>query len=188
MRTIPNLNIICPSDCLELKKVVEDCSSIDRGPTYIRLTGVPGSKIVYEKDYSYKFIDFKTVKEGNDLLILSYGSILGEVIDAARMLENKNINAQIVNVKILKPFNEKILKLINQFKYLAIIEEHSSIGGLKSIISENLLDKNKNVKILALNLSDKFGPTGSYKYLLDYHNLSSEKIYQKILKFYKKEI
>ena len=52
MRAIPNISVLSPADCGELKKTLYDCSFNDRGPTYIRLTGVPGSKMVYEKNYN----------------------------------------------------------------------------------------------------------------------------------------
>ena len=49
MRAIPNISISSPSDCAELKKTLFDYSFNDRGPSYIRLTGVPGSSPVYKK-------------------------------------------------------------------------------------------------------------------------------------------
>jgi len=58
MRSIPNINISSPADGLELKKILYDYSNNDRGPSYIRLTGIPGSPYVYEKNYKYKFNKF----------------------------------------------------------------------------------------------------------------------------------
>ena len=79
MRTIPNLNITCPADCSELGKVLNDYAFNDRGPSYIRLTGVPGSVNVYEKNYKYRFGKNITLSKGSDVLILSHGSILGQI-------------------------------------------------------------------------------------------------------------
>ena len=52
MRTIPGINISSPADCFEMGKMLYDYSRKDLGPSYIRLTGIPGYPIVYEKNYS----------------------------------------------------------------------------------------------------------------------------------------
>ena len=98
MRTIPNLNVICPADCSELGKVLHDCAFNDRGPSYIRLTGIPGSQNLYEKNYKYKFGKNITITNGKDVLILSYGSIIGGINKATKNLKKLNINAKLVNI------------------------------------------------------------------------------------------
>ena len=55
MRAIPNMNISAPADCAELGKMLEDYTINERGPSYISLSGVPGYKKVYDKDYKYNF-------------------------------------------------------------------------------------------------------------------------------------
>ena len=92
MRTIPNLNVTCPADCSELGKVLDDYAFNNRGPSYIRLTGIPGSKNLYDKNYSYKFGKNITITKGNDILVLSHGSILGQIRASVEALKKKNIN------------------------------------------------------------------------------------------------
>ena len=79
MRTIPNMNVTCPADCAELGKVLNDYAFNDRGPSYIRLTGVPGFNFLYEKNYLYKFGKNTKIFKGKDLLILSYGSVIAQI-------------------------------------------------------------------------------------------------------------
>ena len=88
MRTIPNLNITCPADCSELGKVLNDYAFNDRGPSYIRLTGVPGSVNFYEKNYKYRFGKNITLSKGSDVLILSHGSI-GQIKLSLNTLKNQ---------------------------------------------------------------------------------------------------
>ena len=141
MRTIPNLNITCPSDCSELGKVLHDYSANDRGPSYIRLTGIPGSKNVYDKNYTYKFGKNITIYKGEDILVLCHGSILGQVKQSIKNLKKMRINAQLVNVVSLKPIDEKIISLFKKFKKIITIEEHTSVGGLGSIMAEKIFKK-----------------------------------------------
>lgn len=183
MRTVPGLNIVSPSDTLELKKILNDFSSNNRGPSYIRLTGVPGSKIVYENDFNYKYGEPKILFKGEKLLVLSSGAVTGEVKIAVRKLNDKGKSVCLVNINQLKPFNKKIFTLMKKFEKIITIEEHSIIGGLNSIISEELSKNKKKTKLDSISLPDSFGPTGDYKFLMNFHSLNSEKIYNKILNF-----
>lgn len=187
MRTIPNLNVTCPSDCSELGKVLDDYAFNDRGPSYIRLTGIPGSKNVYDKNYGYKFGKNTTITKGNDILILCHGSILGQVKLSVKALKKININAELINVVSLKPIDENVINLFKKYKKIVTIEEHTSIGGLGSIMAEKILKNQIKTELLSISLPDKFGPTGTYDYLLKYHGLNSDSITKKIIKLVKKK-
>ncbi len=187
MRTIPNLNITCPSDCSELGKVLYDYSSHNRGPSYIRLTGIPGSKNVYDKNYTYQFGKNIRIHKGRDILVLCHGAILGQVKISIKNLKKMNINAELINVVSLKPIDEKIISLFKKFKKIITIEEHTSVGGLGSIMAEKILKNKIKTRLFSISLPDKFGPTGTYDYLLKYHGLDSENITNKIIKFAKKK-
>jgi transketolase len=187
MRTIPNLNITCPADCSELGKVLDDYAFNDRGPSYIRLTGIPGSKNVYDKNYTYKFGKNIIINKGKDILILSHGSILGQIKISVKDLKEMNIDVELVNVVSLKPIDKKLIGLLRKYKKIVTIEEHTSVGGLGSIIAEKILKNGMKIELFSISLPDKFGPTGNYDYLLKYHGLDSNSITKKIIKFFKKK-
>jgi len=187
MRTIPNLNVTCPSDCSELGKVLDDYAFNDRGPSYIRLTGIPGSKNVYDKNYGYKFGKNTTITKGNDILILCHGSILGQIKLSVKALKKINISAELINVVSLKPIDESVISLIKKFKKIITIEEHTSVGGLGSIMAEKILKNGIKTELLSISLPDKFGPTGTYDYLLKYHGLDSNTLTKKLIKLVKEK-
>ena len=187
MRTIPNLNIICPSDCLELGKILDDCAFRDRGPSYIRLTGIPGSKSLYEKDYKYKFGKNTIISKGSDVLILSHGSILGEIKSSLEILNKKKISAKVINISSIKPIDKNISNIIKKFRNVITIEEHTSMGGLGMIISEIIAKHKINTNLRTISLPDKFGPTGNYDYLLNHYGLNSSGIAKEVSKFIKKK-
>ena len=183
IRSIPNISISSPSDPGELKKTLYDYSFNSRGPSYIRLTGIPGSPHVYKKNYSYKIGEPVTLTEGKKLLILSTGSITARALNAVESLNKKNISIKLLNIHSLRPMSNKVLNEIKKFKKIITIEEHSKIGGLFSIISEMLSTHDFKKKIYPMALPPKFGPTGNYEYLLNFHNLNEKKIKNQILKF-----
>ena len=187
MRTIPNLNVTCPADCSELGKVLNDYASNDRGPSYIRLTGIPGSQNVYEKNYEYRFGKNVTITKGKDILVLSHGSILGQVKLSIKTLKKLNISAELINVVSLKPIDEGVIGLFKKYKQIITIEEHTSVGGLGSIVAEKILKNKIKIELSSISLPDKFGPTGTYDYLLKYHGLDAKSITKKIIKLVKKK-
>ena len=185
MRTIPGLNIISPADCLELKKTLDFLCKNKPGPTYIRLTGIPGSSLVYEKNYKFNFKKNIKILNGKNILVLSCGSVLTEVKRACIELKSKEIYSTLLNIKTIKPIDKSIISNIKKYKKIVIIEEHTKIGGLNEIISDLIIKNNiQDKKILNISIPDKFGPTGTYKYLLNFHKLSSKKLFEKILNFY----
>lgn len=184
MRSIPNLNISSPADCSEMGKMLDDYAFNSHGPSYIRLTGIPGYPAVYENNYDYKFGEPVTLKSGKDLLILSTGSMVAQSLITINILSENGINAELINIHTLKPFSTNIVNKLKLFNHVVTIEEHSIIGGLNSIIAEKIASNYLKTHLLSVALPDAFGPTGTYSYLLDYHGLTGKKIAQKILKFF----
>ena len=184
MRSIPNINISCPADCAELGKTLLDYSSNNRGPSYIRLTGIPGSPLLYDDNYNFKFSKKEIFGDGKDVLIISHGSISAQCKLAQNLLDENGIKSKLINLHTLKPIDETIINDINEYEKVIVVEEHSLIGGLSSIISELVVKNRIKIKILNITLPDKFGPTGDYNYLLDFHNLTAPKISKKIIDFF----
>ena len=184
MRTIPGLNVSCPADSFEMSKILLDYNDNSRGPSYIRLTGEPGYPLVYDKDYKYTFGEPVTLKKGEDLLILSSGSMVAQCLAAEKILKQKGLSVELINIHTLKPLSNNILENLKKFKKIVTVEEHSIIGGLYSAVVDKMALHSISSKLIPIALPDKFGPTGTYKFLLDHHGLTSEKISEKILKIF----
>ncbi len=182
MRTIPGLSISSPADCLEIRKTLFDYAENNRGPSYIRLTGIPGYPSTYEKDYNYEIGLPVKLKSGNDILIIATGSMVSQSMLAANILKKKNISVELINLNTLKPVHKTIKNKLKKFKTVFTIEEHSILGGLGTVISEEIVNFAIKTNLKKIALPDKFGPTGDYNYLLDYHGLTGEKIAAKIIR------
>ena len=61
------------------------------------------------------------------------------------------------------------------------VEEHNVIGGLASAISEVKVEENISVKQINIGVTDQYIKSGSYKYMLDYFNLSPDKIVKNVI-------
>ena len=133
LNSIPNLNIVCPADSIELKVLFKQIIN-SKKPTYLRI-GKKKEVLIYKKKCKSKLGQPIIIKKGQKICIFGTGNILNEAIIAVNKFKNKIINPQIVNIHTIKPINEKkILSLLNKFKKIIILEEHVDKGGLSSII------------------------------------------------------
>lgn len=85
-----------------------------------------------------------------------------------------------------KPIDKSIIRLFKKYKKIITIEEHTSVGGLGNIMAENILKNGIKTDLFSFSLPDKFGPTGTYDFLLKYHSLDFKSITKKIIKILNK--
>ena len=182
LRSIPNLNIVSPSDSLETIKSVES-SLNNKYSTYIRITGGTNNPIINKSDYKFEIGKSINLRKGDDVTIFSSGAILEECIIAAEKLKEKKISVEIINMHTIKPIDkEAILDSAYKKKLIVTVEEHNKIGGLGSAISEVLSSVRNSPKQLTLGVNDEYTKSGSYNYLKNFYRLTSEKIIEDIQK------
>tara|TARA_X000000950_G_scaffold287713_1_gene401195 strand:+ start:986 stop:1954 length:969 start_codon:yes stop_codon:yes gene_type:complete len=183
LRSIPNIKIIVPADCLELSKAIDYYLNHEEQSIYLRLTGGANIEQIYKKDY--EFIPGKsiTIRNGTDICFFSCGAILKNVIKASEILEKEyKISSKIVNMHTIKPIDKEEIIKNSKFKLHICVEEHNVIGGLASAISEVKCKEEVFVKQINLGVNDQYTKSGSYNYMLDHYNLSVEKIVSNVMK------
>lgn len=181
LRAIPNMNIISPSDGPEYREAICAAAELDR-PTYIRVHRHKVRRINKE-DYKFMFGKGSYLKKGKDVTIVSYSSMAINSLEAAKILETKGIEAEVINMPTLKPVDVDILLDSSvKTKKVVTVEEHSVVGGIGSIVAEVLVKENP-VFVYMIGINDKFNVTGSYDELIDYYGLTPEKIAVKIENF-----
>ncbi|MEG2250837.1 MAG: transketolase C-terminal domain-containing protein [Bacilli bacterium] len=180
LRAIPNLTILSPGSPLEVTKCVL-ASYEFKGPVYIR-TGMSNETEIYKEDYKYIIGENITIYNGNDIAILSTGSVISEALMAAEMIRNEGISVRFINVHTLKPFDSaSIINLPKSIKYIFTVEEHNILGGLGSIVSEVIAENGLNYKIVRIGLNDCFATGyGTHFDMLKMNGLDSLSIYDKI--------
>lgn len=154
-RGLPNLTIITPADLMEAEKVAVEIFKI-KGPVYVRLSRT-GEPLVYEKKYEFKIGKSVILKKGSDITVIGYGSILYRAKKAAEELQKEGINVELINLHTTSPLDETgILKSIRKTGAVVTIEEHGSIGGLRTIVSELLVNKKLNLPFESITLKHQF--------------------------------
>ncbi len=181
MRVLPNMKIVCPANPVDAQELTKQVIKL-RGPTYIRIGR--GKEPVPEKEFKVDFGKGLVVKKGDDITIFSTGTVLTEAEKAARLLEEKGINTELIHLHTVKPIDKKIiLDRMNKRKAIFTLEDHSIIGGLGGAVAELISEERKKRPIFKrFGVNDVYlKEIGSQAYLRDRHGISGNKIARKIL-------
>ncbi len=179
MASLPNLNILVPSDNIELMKIL-DYALNTKGTFYIRLPR--GSfPTVHKKDYEFRIGKPDVLKEGDDICIIGtgYGSSLA--FNSVSSIEKElNLTIKIINFPSIKPIdNKSLLNEIKEFKGIIFVEEHNIYCGFGSIIAR-IISENSAKIMKFVGVNDSFGQSGKRENLLKEHNLTEGEILRQI--------
>jgi pyruvate/2-oxoglutarate/acetoin dehydrogenase E1 component/TPP-dependent pyruvate/acetoin dehydrogenase alpha subunit len=86
----------------------------------------------------------ETIKEGSDITLVSYGSTIRLVEQAAKELETVGISAEIIDIQSLLPFdiNHDIVKSVAKTNRLLVIDEDVP-GGASAYILQEIVENQK---------------------------------------------
>jgi transketolase len=178
MRGIPNMNIFCPADFQDLvsglRTVIESAN-----PFYIRYTNEDNG---FSHSEDFEIGKAEIISEGEDIGILTYGYMFMHAMQAKMILESKGHSVQLINLRTLKPIDEKIIiETAKKCKTLVIIEDHFITGGLYSITAEIFLKNRVTAKVIPICFSNKWFKPALLENTLEYEELTGEKISERII-------
>lgn len=180
IRSISDIIILSPADSLEVYKCTFAAAEID-APVYIRLSGVMNNPIVYKENYDFKIGKAITLREGKDIAVIATGSMVSTALKVAKSLEDKGVDAKVINMHTIKPLDLEAVKECCGTKLIVTIEEHSVIGGLGSSVSEVLTKLSNKPKQLIIGVENEYKRAGTYEFMLEQYGLTPEFIENKIL-------
>ena len=183
LRAFPGMNVVLPSDGNMTEKLVKMLVDYPE-PVFVRVgRGATGE--VYE-NHDFDCIPGKAnlLHEGKDITIIATGETVYHALKAAEMLEEKKINARVLDYSWIKPFDKDALrKAAEETGCIVTVEEHSIYGGLGALVTEELSEKPVPVKILALPDEDMMH--GTSKELFAYYGIDAEGITKSAEKFFR---
>lgn len=182
LRAFPGMNVVLPSDGNMTEKLVKMLVDYPE-PVFVRVgRGATGD--VYE-NHDFDCIPGKAnlLHEGKDITIIATGETVYHALKAAEMLEEKKINARVLDYSWIKPFDKDALrKAAEETGCIVTVEEHSIYGGLGALVTEELSEKPVPVKILALPDEDMMH--GTSKELFAYYGIDAEGIAKSAEEFF----
>ena len=169
LRAIPNAILMAPRDGEEFVRMFQlaleqtTLAAVIRYPKANVPTNLPPSG-----DPAIRIGKAEVLKEGDDVAILAYGSMVEEAWRAAALLEKEGVQPTIVNARFAKPLDEEVLRsLASKHHTLVTLEEHALPGGFGSAVCERLADLDITFsRVVRLGVPDRFQTFGSREQLL----------------------
>ena len=180
LRSIPNVAVVTPADCMEVVKVVEAAIAY-KDSVYIRLMDKTGVPMVYTDDYKYEIGRAVPIIGEGIIAVLANGPVVYPAIKAAqKYTDDTGVKVAVYDFHTIKPVDEELLARLTQIKAILTIEEHSIIGGLGSAVAEYYSDKIDHPYIYRMSLPDAYPHGASHETLLEEYHLTQDGIYNKI--------
>lgn len=173
-QVLPNLTVLSPADSLQAEEAVH-AATAHVGPVYLRIAREP-TPILSTPTTPFKLGKLQEVATGEHVTLVSTGPLLYEVLLARQHLLNQGIQAQVLNVHTLKPFDTQgLLSHCQKTGCVVSIEDHQVIGGLGSTIAQTLAS-HLPLPMGFIGVHDQFGQSGTPKQLYEHYGMTARHI------------
>ena len=179
LRQIPGMTVLCPANFQQLQEMlrwaVEECT----GPVAVRYPR-GGSQLEADDNGAFAVDRVSCIHSGEDVTLVSYGTLLKEVSQAASILSEKNIHAQVLQIHSVTDYSVQSLAQQIRGKHLFIIEEAAAGSGIKETVSWQLRETGFAGTVHGLDLGDNFVPHGSIMELYRLAGMDADSIVKKV--------
>ncbi len=182
---LPNFILMAASSGQELVKMINTANEINDRPSAIRYPRGEAGEVKFNDNEILEIGKSKTVQSGEKIAILSYGAILCEAQEAAKLIEQDlSHKITIVDARFAKPFDQKKVEELAKNHEILITIEEGAIGGFGSVISQFILengcldrkDNKKSLKFRSLFMSDEFIEQDSQENMRKKSGISAQNI------------
>jgi len=185
MKMLPNMTVIVPCDFNQTKQATIAIAAYE-GPVYLRF-GRPVMPIFIKEDAEFIVGKADVLIEGTDVTIIACGHLVWKSIEAARILEEKGISVELINMHTIKPLDvQAVLKSISKTRCVVTAEEHMINGGLGDSIAQVLI-QNLLVPQEYVGVNDTFGESGAPMELMTKFKIDTQNVVDAVLKVIKRK-
>ncbi len=182
MRALPGMVVSVPADAYETATVTQ--LAIDTpGPFFVSL-GKNNEPNIHKRPCSFELGEPIVYRDKGGILLISTGTLAGEVLQAAALLEESGTEVSVVGIPVLKPLNEERLKrIVDGKKVVVTVEEQTGFGGLGSVMSEIIADNRLNIPLLRIHLPEFIDQIGSQDELRKFYKIDRDGVCLQIVEF-----
>ena len=172
MKMLPGMTVIVPCDFNQTKAATKAIAAYE-GPVYLRFGRPKWPNFTKEDGADFVIGKAQQLSEGTDVSIFACGHMVWKAIEAGRILEEKGISVELINIHTIKPLDTAaIIASISKTNCAVTVEEHNIIGGLGDAIAQ-VAAKNCPIPIEFIGTNDTFGESGKPTELLTKYGLDT---------------
>ena len=183
MKMLPGMTVINTCDYNQTKAATIAIADFE-GPVYLRF-GRPSVANFTPVDQKFEVGKGILLQEGSDVTIVATGHLVWEALEAAKILNDQGIKAEVINIHTIKPLDDEIiLKSVAKTGCVVTAEEHNYLGGLGESVAR-VLSLNHPVPQEFIATQDTFGESGTPAQLMEKYGLNKDAIVsatQKVIK------
>lgn len=185
MKMLPGMTVINTCDYNQTKAATIAIANY-KGPVYLRF-GRPKVPVFTPENQNFEIGKAVQLQEGEDVTIVATGHLVWEALEAAKILHDKGISADVINIHTIKPLDqEAIIKSVNKTGCVVTAEEHNFLGGLGESVARILASNNPSPQeFVAVN--DTFGESGTPAELMKKYGLNANSIVVNVEKVLKRK-
>ncbi|MEE2616806.1 uncharacterized protein METZ01_LOCUS64743 [marine metagenome] len=185
MKMLPGMTVINTCDYNQTKAATIAIANY-KGPVYLRF-GRPKVPVFTPGNQNFEIGKAVQLQEGEDVTIVATGHLVWEALEAAKILHDKGISADVINIHTIKPLDqEAIIKSVNKTGCVVTAEEHNFLGGLGESVARILASNNPSPQeFVAVN--DTFGESGTPAELMKKYGLNANSIVVNVEKVLKRK-
>jgi transketolase len=169
-RAITGMTVVTPADSYAVISLMRSTAGIP-GPLYLRVSERP--RAVYRSEPAVGHGQWLHLRTGGDVTLAGHGMGAGLAVRAAEELAELGIEADVLDACYLKPFDEQALvESAERTGRVVTIEEHTTVGGLASIVAEVAGRRRLGVALAAVCLPDADLEVGMPADLYEYYGIT----------------
>jgi 1-deoxy-D-xylulose-5-phosphate synthase len=181
LRQAPGMTVLCPGSQAELQDMLQWAAEEQDGPVAIRYPrGGDREDTLSRWENS---LDVKTRgavvshAEGKDAVIITYGTLVQNAMEAARLLSERGIRVSVLRLQTISPLPvEKILEMTKDTTLAVVLEETGEESCVCKDLAYALHNHRPDLRIHGINLGRGFAPHGSVSQLYRQYGLDGESV------------
>lgn len=174
LRAVAGLTVVSPADPNSTEALLRATADLP-GPVYFRLGRGREGEVYGALPEDFALGAPQPVRQGRDLLLVSTGAMVSRCVQAAGLLAAGGVSATVLDVHTLKPFPAgAVAAHAERHPAVVAVEEHSTEGGLGTMVTEALAERGLRLPVYKHGLRDEFGIVGPPTHLYRYYGLDAE--------------
>jgi transketolase len=174
MRALPNMHVADPADAADLRAIMHAAIEV-QGPVYFRIARLTMPSI-FGDDHKFDWGKGVKLRDGRDVTLFGTGIMTTFCLNAADMLADEGIAAEVVHLASIKPIDRELIVESVTRTGCAVTAENATInGGFGSAVME-VIGEEYPVPAHRIGVRDRWVDSGGIKELFTHHGMQPEDI------------
>ncbi len=177
LRQVPQMRILAPVSLAEQKDMLRWSVNVCQGPVAIRYPRGGEGSYTASDWHGDDGDQIKCHRQGRDVTLITYGTLLDNVLQAAELLSKQGIEATVLRLLTVCPLPvEQILEKLSENRRILVVEETCTHSGIRESLAWELARVCPDCHTDGIDLGWRFVPHGSQQKLYEHCGLDAASI------------